>query len=107
MFLRMMKLIRAGRRNNADYAGEHYEVAKVQPFFLPSMLIGKLHEEAEEVRDSLNEPEEYGDVLQVLYDLGRLHGVTPEMMEYSRLKKLAKDGDFVSDPAVCYRWGKQ
>lgn len=101
--MRVMKLLRSLRRNNKGYEGDPYSFFPVPPIFMPIALVAKLHEEVEEVRAAMNDPEEYGDVLQALYDLGRINGVSPADMETSRLKKLGKSGDFISDPAMCYR----
>lgn len=45
--------------------------------FLMLGLVAKLHEEVEEVHRALDDAEEYADVLQALFDLAKLNGISP------------------------------
>lgn len=57
-------------------------------------LLAKLHEEAAEIVDAPNDPEEYADLLQVLTDLMILNQI--DFMEVSRIleTKRARKGGF-------------
>lgn len=101
--MRVMKLLRRYRRNNADYKGDPYSYVPVPPMFLPLLLVEKMHEEVEEIRAGMNDPTEYADLLQALYDLAELNGISQGKIEATRLAKLLDAGDFISEPAMLYR----
>ena len=71
-----------------------YEVDLAPQSLITILLVGKLHEEAEEVREDQTNPEEYADVLQTLMDLAYLNGVSFSEVEYQRKLKLGKKGGF-------------
>jgi len=56
-------------------------------------LRAKLAEEVDEFLEG-NQVEELADVLEVVYALGRLEGLTPERLETLRADKLAERGGF-------------
>ena len=59
-----------------------------------ALLIGKLHEEVEEVAENLTDASEYADVLQALMDLAALAGVTWKQVETEMAWKFEHRGGF-------------
>lgn len=57
------------------------------------LLRAKLYEEAGEYASS-GDPAELSDVLEVVYALAALHGLTPEELEKQRSEKAAEQGGF-------------
>ena len=65
---------------------------------LSDALIAKLHEETDEISDSLTDAElleEIADVQQIIDDLCATHGFTKDDLETVRAKKAAKKGGFL------------
>lgn len=56
--------------------GEPYRTVLVDESAMNLLLIGKLHEEAEEIREHLTDPSEYADALEVLRALAARNGVS-------------------------------
>ena len=55
----------------------------------------KLHEEFQELLDSgYKDVQEYGDVLQVMIDLGHFYGISYRDIREARTEKYNKFGDF-------------
>ena len=101
-----VKLLRdkRGHTNSAEHAdylahgGTPYETRHIygtatRPI-MSILLVGKLHEEAEEIRESLTDRNEYADALQVLMDLARINGVNWRDVESAREDKLGYAGAF-------------
>ncbi len=66
---------------HADYlarGGVPYETFRCPDWLYPLVLIGKLHEEVEEVREAMNDPREYADVIIVLSSLAYINGVNKD-----------------------------
>lgn len=75
--------------------GESATALKLLPAVHLALVVGKLHEEVEELaRDGCRSAEEYADVLQLVYDLAALNGVSLERIENKRLDKLEALGGF-------------
>lgn len=64
------------------------------PAGLMGLLCAKLHEEAAEVADDPTNPEEYGDLYEVLLRMAKLNGVSWKTIEKVRLEKAAEKGAF-------------
>jgi len=76
--------------------GNSYDVEPpVAANMVPLLLIGKLHEEAEEIRESMTDPVEYADALQVLMDLATLNAVPWSEIEHQRREKEVRKGGFL------------
>ena len=59
------------------------------------LIIERLDEELLELKESkFKDQYEYADVLEVLYTLGEINGISREQMEEVRLKKKEKLGGF-------------
>ncbi len=54
----------------------------------------KLQEEVSELLAASEDIGEFADVLEVLYSMGKLSGITPEAMEAARIEKKEKRGGF-------------
>lgn len=61
-----------------------------------AMLIGKLHEEAQEIAEEQTDPLEYADALTILKDLAKLNDVPWELIEKLELEKAAERGRFLT-----------
>ena len=59
-----------------------------------ALLCLKLHEEAQEISDAPWDPVEYADLLEVMLELMRLNGVTPDALETAVLEKRSRLGAF-------------
>lgn len=101
--MKVMKLIRnllgPNSLAHAEYVAKgnpDYDVLKLPHEFLPLVLVGKLHEEAEEIREDMSNPEEYADALQVLQDLAFLNYVPWSEVEFAQRQKVCKKGAFTS-----------
>lgn len=61
-------------------------------------LLDKLDEESKEVREAASDKAEtlgeLSDVLEVVYAIGKKHGITPEEIEAARIAKVQKRGGF-------------
>lgn len=57
-------------------------------------LHDKLQEEVSELLAAPTDIGEFADVLEVLYSMGKLSGITPEAMEAARIEKREKRGGF-------------
>lgn len=57
-----------------------------------ALLIAKLHSEAEEIALDLTNPEEYGDLLETLYSLADVMGVSRMACEQARIEKEQSKG---------------
>lgn len=68
------------------------EVRLVDGPLRASLLVGKLHSEVEEVARDLTNPEEYGDVLEALYALAKMNGLSPDDVQAARLEKRRRKG---------------
>lgn len=107
--MEMTKLLRDKR---GDQQPEHLEyLAKggipYRTVVLPDdamnlILIGKLHEETEEIRAALQDKNEYADALQVLMDLAARNGVNWQDVMIARVHKLEKAGAF-TQPRILVR----
>ena len=58
------------------------------------VLHDKLQEEVSELLAAPADIGEFADVLEVLYSMGKLSGITPEAMEAARIEKKEKRGGF-------------
>lgn len=74
--------------------GIPYETYRIDPIFYPLILIGKLHEEIEEIREAMNDPNEYADVMIVLASLAHLNGITPEQLDAAMERRKNMKGMF-------------
>ena len=59
-----------------------------------ALLIGKLHEEVQEIAEDLTDAREYADVLQALKDLATLGGVSWKEVETQLVLKAERRGGF-------------
>jgi predicted house-cleaning noncanonical NTP pyrophosphatase (MazG superfamily) len=75
------KLIRDKRHSGGPYA---YRVLNVNPELKNILLVGKLHEEAEEIRENMEDIDEYADVYECLRELAANNGI--------KTRVLVKDG---------------
>lgn len=90
-----LKPIRDNRDQPPEGAAWPPYVTQICPEWLwPLLLIGKMHEEVEEVREDPSNPEEYADVLELLYAVAESNGVSREAIEHARIKKLGTAGAF-------------
>lgn len=58
-----------------DWKGEPFVVDICPDNLWPLLLVGKLHEEAEEIREDMTNPNEYADAVQILMSLAEANGV--------------------------------
>jgi predicted house-cleaning noncanonical NTP pyrophosphatase (MazG superfamily) len=97
------KLIRdnvgPGNPEHGEYllkGGAPYNLLMVPTQLQPLLLVGKLHEEAEEIREAMTDPVEYADALQVLMDLAKLNGVPWSEIKFQREMKEMRRGGFLT-----------
>ena len=83
------KLIR-----NYLFPRKGYVLEHVQGPLLHSLLVGKLHEEVEELSRDQERPDEYGDVLEVLLTLAKLNGLKYEDIQQAMIRKREQLGGF-------------
>jgi len=57
-------------------------------------LLLKLHEEADEISRDATSPEEYADLLETVFELAKINGVSQASIESARLIKKAERGGF-------------
>jgi predicted house-cleaning noncanonical NTP pyrophosphatase (MazG superfamily) len=74
--------------------GVPYETLRAPDWLYPLILVGKLHEEVEEIREAMNDPDEYADVIIVLASLAKLNGITPEQIDASMERRVSMKGQF-------------
>lgn len=94
MTKKMLKPLRDGFPDRS-YAGEPYDYIIAPQALWCLLLVGKLHEEAEEIKDDMTNPSEYGDALQVLMDLATVNGVKWADVEADRVAKHARIGGYL------------
>lgn len=101
--MKKSKLLRSKRGDHqpehAAYlarGGEPYRTLVIPDEAMNLVLIGKLHEEAEEIRENMQDRAEYADALQVLMDLALRNGVSWSDVEAMRMSKLQYTGGFTS-----------
>ena len=95
-----MKLIRDGYNEVITSR----RLTKALPEDHSDWAITKLHEELQELAvTDWSDPEEYADVIEVLYKLMSLRGTTPEEGEQIRLKKLKEFGAFNDGLLLIYK----
>jgi predicted house-cleaning noncanonical NTP pyrophosphatase (MazG superfamily) len=70
------------------------KLRKVEAPLRAALLIGKLHEEVQEIADDLGDAREYADVYQALMDLAELSGVAWKDVEYHLVQKREQKGGF-------------
>ncbi len=70
-----------------------------------ALLIGKLHEEVEEIAEDLTDAREYADVLQALMDLAQLSDVPWKEVETELAWKLKRRGGFAGGKVMLVRGG--
>jgi predicted house-cleaning noncanonical NTP pyrophosphatase (MazG superfamily) len=82
-------------RDNITSRGPQEVVRKCNtPAGLLGLLCAKLHEEAQEIADDPKNPEEYGDLYEVMLRIMKMNGVSWEQVEKIRLEKAADKGVF-------------
>ncbi|MCK5537869.1 MAG: hypothetical protein KAI79_13670 [Bacteroidales bacterium] len=58
-------------------------------------LVKKVKEEMQEIVDSkFKDPEEYGDLIEVLYAIADINNISPGEIDHARKKKLQEFGGF-------------
>jgi predicted house-cleaning noncanonical NTP pyrophosphatase (MazG superfamily) len=62
-----------------------------------ALLIGKLHDEVAELGRDLRQPDEYGDVLDILETLMAKNGITAAAVTEARARKNATKGGFAQN----------
>lgn len=87
------KLVRDKIPNIIEQAGKQCRTRTLSSEEYEQSLRKKLTEEVEEYLTS-NEIEELVDILEVVYALAILKGVSPETLEQDRLKKTVERGGF-------------
>lgn len=98
-----MKLIRDIYPIEDDYHAAHpYDTIISAPNLWPLLLIGKMHEEVEEIRADMAHPNEYADLLDVLMDCAEANGVEWRDVEIAREDKRRRLGGF-TEGKVLYR----
>lgn len=75
---------------------EDYGIRHVPLDLWPLILIGKIHEEAEEIRGDMENPEEYADLVEALLTLAAINGVSVEQIERARQDKFNLKGGFTA-----------
>ncbi len=91
-----------GSAEHADYirnGGEPYRTVTAPDEIMNLLLIGKLHEEAEEIRENMTDISEYADALQVLMDLAKSNGVIWALVEEEAKAKARIAGRF-TEPRI-------
>jgi predicted house-cleaning noncanonical NTP pyrophosphatase (MazG superfamily) len=71
-----------------------YDATIAPPNLKSLLLIGKMHEEVEEIRADMAHPEEYGDLLQVMRDCAYANGVLWSDVERWRADKWNRLGGY-------------
>lgn len=74
--------------------GEPYDTYRCPEHLYPLMLVAKLHEEAEEIREDMRNPDEYADIIIVAYALARLNNVGLDAIEAAISRRLDMKGTF-------------
>lgn len=86
------KLIRDKYETIINSANTYKEKDAVKQFVL---LNNKVSEELNELRDTaFNDINEFADVIETLYSMAKLQGISIEDIETARLKKLEEKGSF-------------
>jgi predicted house-cleaning noncanonical NTP pyrophosphatase (MazG superfamily) len=91
------KLIRDLVPQRAAERGAHLTTRVADPDEMPALFRAKLAEEIGELYDAGTEAacrEELADVLEVLYAIADLHGITPVELETERQAKADRCGGF-------------
>ena len=100
--MKKMKLLRdkrgqIGSVEHTDYlanGGEPYRTVEAPDEIMNLLLVAKLHEEAEEIREAMTDVAEYADLLAVLLSLARRNGVSfLEIVDVMNHKRIVA-GDF-------------
>jgi predicted house-cleaning noncanonical NTP pyrophosphatase (MazG superfamily) len=82
-------------RDNITARGPQEVVRKCNtPAGLLGLLCAKLHEEAQEIADDPKNPEEYGDLYEVMLRIMDLNGVSWSEVEDIRIAKAKEKGSF-------------
>lgn len=99
--MKMTKALPDKRGNDqpehADYlshGGEPYDTVYCPSIFYPLILVAKLHEEVEEIRESLTDANEYADLIIVARSLAALNGVSTEAIDAAIAERKKSKGAF-------------
>jgi predicted house-cleaning noncanonical NTP pyrophosphatase (MazG superfamily) len=100
--MKKMKLLRdkrghTGSAEHADYlanGGEPYRTVTAPDEIMNLLLVAKLHEEAEEIREDMTDVAEYADLLAVLLSLARRNGIAFVEIVTEMQAKRGIAGDF-------------
>lgn len=76
------------------YTGVPFRTMTCPVEMWPMMLVGKGHEELQEIAENPKDISEYGDLMQVLLDLAAHNGFTFYDVEAARLRKLGERGGY-------------
>jgi hypothetical protein len=76
------------------YPDDDYLDVLYNPVLHKAFLINKLYEEIAEVSNAPDDAAEYGDVIEALYVLASLNGISPEKIENVRKEKAQRIGSF-------------
>ena len=96
---RFEKLVRdkVVAQTSAEGCRPHWRT--LSPEELLAALLNKLGEESDEVREAVNTPtelcKELADLMEVIYSIGELRGLSPAAIEEARQTKLARKGGFI------------
>lgn len=91
------KLIRDKIPEIIKETGKNYRVKKLDKVVYQKELVLKLSEEIKEYSNSTSDEEaveELADLLEIIYAIGKLHGVDHAYLESIRLDKAEKRGGF-------------
>lgn len=80
--------------NYLAHGGEPYGQVICPRELYPLVLIAKLHEEVEEIREAMTDPREYADLMIVLQSLAKLNGVPLEDINAAVTSRLKIKGAF-------------
>lgn len=80
--------------NYLAHGGEPYDQVICPPELYPIVLIAKLHEEVEEIREAMTDPNEYADLFIVAMSLAKRNGVSPDAIDAAVARRLVVKGVF-------------
>lgn len=89
-----MTIFKAIRDNGPVDLSKGGTVKYVDDVSFSSLLLAKLHEEAEEIARDPRDVNEYGDVLEVLEELASRHGISLDQIRAAQLAKREERGGF-------------
>jgi predicted house-cleaning noncanonical NTP pyrophosphatase (MazG superfamily) len=89
--VRMPQLVRDKMVPREGYNETNHQVSR--PVAI-ALLVGKLHSEVAELSLDLTNPDEYGDVLEILMSIAKLNGVSASAIDAARQRKTEIKGGF-------------